>query len=60
MKYAATGWSLVQMSPTVCLYVCDQETRKGPSCPISACEWMKYAAQFISYENDRIFILFTL
>jgi hypothetical protein len=38
------GWSLVQRSPTMCLYVCDQETpkreAKGPSWTISACEWM--------------------
>jgi hypothetical protein len=41
---SATGWSLVQRSPTVYLYVCDQETpkreAKGPSWTISACEWM--------------------
>jgi hypothetical protein len=37
---SATGLSLVQRSPTVCLYVCDQETPKmevkGPSWTISA------------------------
>jgi hypothetical protein len=36
--------SLVQRSPTVCLYVCDQETpkweAKGPSWTMSACECM--------------------
>jgi hypothetical protein len=32
----------IKMDPTVCLYVCDQETpkreAKGPYWPISACE----------------------
>jgi hypothetical protein len=41
VEVSATGWSLVQKSPTVCLYVCDQETpkreAKGPPC---ASEWM--------------------
>jgi hypothetical protein len=36
--------TLVQRSPTVCLYVCDQETpkseAKGPSWTISASEWV--------------------
>jgi hypothetical protein len=42
--------TLVQRSPTLCLYVCDQETpkreAKDPSRTISACERM------ISYENQ--------
>jgi hypothetical protein len=41
-------FSLVQRSPTVCLYVCDQETAKreakGPSWTISACELMNTAS----------------
>jgi hypothetical protein len=44
VEVSATGWSLVQRSPTVCLCMCDQETPKmeanGPSWTISACEWM--------------------
>jgi hypothetical protein len=36
--------SLMQRNPTVCLYVCDQETpkreAKGPSWTISTCEWI--------------------
>jgi hypothetical protein len=44
VEASATGWSLVQRSPTVCLIVCDQETpkmeAKGPSWIISASEWM--------------------
>jgi hypothetical protein len=44
IAFSAMGWSLVQLSPTACLYVCDQETpkreAKGPSWTISACEWM--------------------
>jgi hypothetical protein len=43
VEVSATDWSLVQRSPTVCLYVCDQETQrreiKGPSWTISAREW---------------------
>jgi hypothetical protein len=46
----ATVWSLVQRSPTMCLYVCDQETpkreAKGPSWTISACEWIYITLNF--------------
>jgi hypothetical protein len=50
--------SCVGRSPTVCLYVCDQETpkreAKSPSWTISACEWMnKYI--FFSYPFLNLF-----
>jgi hypothetical protein len=42
VEASAMGWSVVQRSPTVCLYVCDEETpkreAKGPSWTISFCE----------------------
>jgi hypothetical protein len=43
VEVSATGWSLVQRSPTVCLYVWSRNPErevKGPSWTISACGWM--------------------
>jgi hypothetical protein len=50
VEVSVAGLSLVQRSPTVCLYVCDQETpkreAKGPSWAISACERMNIDEYF--------------
>jgi hypothetical protein len=61
VSFIATDWSLVQRSPTVCLYVCDQETpkmeAKGPSWTTSACEWMNVScieSEEIQYKLDKI------
>jgi hypothetical protein len=52
IKASSTGWSLVQRSPTVCVYVCDQETpkreAKGLSWTISAWEWINIKVTSVS------------
>jgi hypothetical protein len=61
VEVSATGWSLVQKSPTACLYVCDHETpkreAKGSSLTISNCEW-KNEWMNIILDNNIIFKLF--